>query len=170
MIPRILFSLGIGLAILAVLLFILAFTSATSELDENITLLASTIAFAVWAGVVLLFWTGKRRSVMSFLTVGALLILWLVTIALCFFWSQVSPRGEGLFIGGTLLAGIAGSIGVILLILRTRGNGNIHDGSSHAAKEVRCPSCGYSMNGLHECTCPECGGRFTIDQLLSAQR
>jgi heme A synthase len=32
-----------------------------------------------------------------------------------------------------------------------------------------CPICGYNLTGLHEARCPECGSRFTLDQLLTAQ-
>lgn len=169
MIPRILLSLGLGLAIFAVLFFILAFTRATSELNENITLLATSIAIAIWAGLVLLLWTGRRHSLATILTVGGLLTVWLVTIALCFFWSKVNVEGEALFITGTLLAGAGISIGIILLSARTR-SGMMPDVQRSRAASVRCPSCSYSMNGLHECTCPECGARFTIDELLAAQR
>lgn len=33
------------------------------------------------------------------------------------------------------------------------------------SQEMSCPSCGYSMRGLYEARCPECGAEFTIDQL-----
>ena len=32
--------------------------------------------------------------------------------------------------------------------------------------DVTCPACGYSLVGLSECRCPECGEQFTIEQLL----
>ena len=32
---------------------------------------------------------------------------------------------------------------------------------------LACPSCGYSLVGLHEVRCPECGWRATIDQLFA---
>ena len=32
-----------------------------------------------------------------------------------------------------------------------------------------CPNCGYNMTGLSEARCPECGNRFTIDELLASQ-
>lgn len=34
---------------------------------------------------------------------------------------------------------------------------------------VSCPVCGYNMTGLSEARCPECGTRFTLDQLVIAQ-
>ncbi len=34
---------------------------------------------------------------------------------------------------------------------------------------VACPTCGYNLTGLGEARCPECGSRFTLDELLAAQ-
>ena len=34
---------------------------------------------------------------------------------------------------------------------------------------VTCPTCGYNLTGLGEARCPECGSRFTLDELLAAQ-
>ena len=35
---------------------------------------------------------------------------------------------------------------------------------------VHCPNCSYSLIGLTELRCPECGTTFTIDELIRAQR
>ncbi|MAE67839.1 MAG: hypothetical protein CMJ18_26595 [Phycisphaeraceae bacterium] len=34
---------------------------------------------------------------------------------------------------------------------------------------LACPTCGYSMMGLKEPRCPECGSRYTLDQLYTSQ-
>ena len=34
---------------------------------------------------------------------------------------------------------------------------------------VHCPSCGYSLIGLRNLRCPECGTEFTIDELIRSQ-
>lgn len=34
---------------------------------------------------------------------------------------------------------------------------------------VHCPTCGYSLIGLRDLRCPECGDRFTIDELIRRQ-
>ncbi len=39
-----------------------------------------------------------------------------------------------------------------------------------AGNALFCPRCGYNMTGLHEARCPECGSRFTLDQLVAAQK
>ena len=34
---------------------------------------------------------------------------------------------------------------------------------------LNCPDCGYVMVGLSESRCPECGARFTLDELVRRQ-
>ena len=34
---------------------------------------------------------------------------------------------------------------------------------------VSCPTCGYNLTGLRQLSCPECGDRFTVDELYAAQ-
>lgn len=34
---------------------------------------------------------------------------------------------------------------------------------------VHCPDCGYAMAGLHTAVCPECGRKFTLDELIRVQ-
>ncbi len=37
------------------------------------------------------------------------------------------------------------------------------------AEAVPCPLCGYDMRGLTSANCPECGGRFTLEQIMKAR-
>lgn len=32
-----------------------------------------------------------------------------------------------------------------------------------------CPNCGYNLTGLSESRCPECGGKFTLNELIASQ-
>lgn len=38
-----------------------------------------------------------------------------------------------------------------------------------ASVSVPCPKCGYDLRGLFEARCPECGSRFTLEQLVITQ-
>lgn len=41
---------------------------------------------------------------------------------------------------------------------------------SSGRSNISCPTCGYNLTGLNEARCPECGSKFTLDELLAAQR
>jgi hypothetical protein len=34
---------------------------------------------------------------------------------------------------------------------------------------IVCPRCGYNLTGLRQTACPECGGTWTVDELLATQ-
>ena len=38
-----------------------------------------------------------------------------------------------------------------------------------AADSIVCPKCGYSLTGLAEARCPECGSQYTLSELLASQ-
>jgi len=38
-----------------------------------------------------------------------------------------------------------------------------------ATDVILCPVCSYNLTGLSESVCPECGSRFTLEQLLATQ-
>ena len=37
------------------------------------------------------------------------------------------------------------------------------------AGTVVCPTCGYNLTGLTEARCPECGSKFTLNELMAGQ-
>ena len=41
--------------------------------------------------------------------------------------------------------------------------------TAHGMPAISCPLCGYSLAGLTEARCPECGARFTLDQIILAR-
>ena len=41
--------------------------------------------------------------------------------------------------------------------------------ASSSDSAIACPTCGYNLTGLSESRCPECGSKFTLDELLAAQ-
>lgn len=40
---------------------------------------------------------------------------------------------------------------------------------SVSADQIVCPKCGYSLTGLSESRCPECGAQYTLGELLASQ-
>lgn len=41
--------------------------------------------------------------------------------------------------------------------------------TAHGMPAIACPLCGYNLAGLTEARCPECGGNFTLEQILLAR-
>jgi len=41
--------------------------------------------------------------------------------------------------------------------------------TAHGMPVIACPLCGYNLAGLTEARCPECGGRFTLEQVMLAR-
>jgi hypothetical protein len=41
--------------------------------------------------------------------------------------------------------------------------------TAHGVPAIACPLCGYNRAGLTEAGCPECGGRFTLEQPVLAR-
>ncbi|HEX8521534.1 MAG TPA: hypothetical protein VF669_04700 [Tepidisphaeraceae bacterium] len=41
--------------------------------------------------------------------------------------------------------------------------------SAHGMPAIACPLCGYNLAGLTEARCPECGGNFTLEQVMLAR-
>jgi hypothetical protein len=75
--------------------------------------------------------------------------------------------GFGVFFGG-VLAIVLWLVATVLLWRETAGErAERMKGASKSA--VTCPTCGYNLTGLSESRCPECGSRFTLDELLALQ-
>lgn len=72
----------------------------------------------------------------------------------------------GAFIGG-VVAILLWLIGTVFLWRETTlERARRVSSSNHNA--ITCPTCGYNLTGLSEARCPECGSRFTLDELLAA--
>ncbi len=80
-----------------------------------------------------------------------------------------APQDEiGVFIGGAVAVSIW--LTVTVLIWRETTAERVDRIRRATGDVLFCPKCGYNMTGLHEARCPECGTRFTLDQLVAAQK
>ncbi len=110
-----------------------------------------------WSPSVLL-WTG------AIAVAGALGIV-AVPFALLV-WLQDEDMVEAALAPATALGSLA-TIG-LLTVAWTRKAERAVGESGATRKAVPCPRCRYNLAGLSEARCPECGGRFTLEQLLDA--
>jgi hypothetical protein len=78
-------------------------------------------------------------------------------------------RDEELLIGAIVLVGLAIAVLLWLPAMHRLLRGKPVVGSDDLVL-VHCPNCRYSLIGLRELRCPECGTEFTIDELIRAQR
>jgi len=138
--------------------------------DED-ALLASTIItgaalitawIAIWRKTVQ--WTVVRRILTALAVLwsaGAATLISLIVIAL------LNPRDAGMAIA------LAGAVWVPMwlvstaLIWRETGFERALRIDPRAAGMLACPNCGYDLRGLSEARCPECGRRYTLDQIVN---
>jgi len=102
-----------------------------------------------------------------------------VLIMLSVVWSAAVGAGIGAAVslltrvpdgGGWVLGGIAWwGTWIISTMLIWRESGT-ERATRLAGGAVHCPKCRYSLTGLREARCPECGEAFTLDALFAAQK
>lgn len=117
----------------------------------------------LWRGIVQ--WTPKRRS--QTVLFGVIAIVCCILLGALIRYGLHAPGFGAITIGG----GIGPIIWVLatVLIWRETPAERVERLSRLGADSICCPICGYNMTGLRESRCPECGGQFTLDQLLAAQ-
>jgi hypothetical protein len=78
-----------------------------------------------------------------------------------------APTAAGMFVGG----GVVPIVWVLttVLVWRETPQERMERITAAGTDSICCPVCGYNMTGLRESRCPECGSRFTLDQLLAGQ-
>jgi DNA-directed RNA polymerase subunit RPC12/RpoP len=87
-----------------------------------------------------------------------------------FTWGAMQRGGSNSFAAfvGSVLTIILWLIGTVLAWQETPAERAARIKSS-GKSAVACPTCGYNMTGLTEPRCPECGSKFTLDELMAAQ-
>jgi len=118
---------------------------------------------ALWHRSVL--WTGWRKGMTLLAGVGCLV----AGAALGLYMSVMIPYGHepAIFMGGLLV--IVLWLVVSVLLWRETAAERAERIRQAGGEVLFCPRCGYNMTGLYESRCPECGTRFTLDQLFAAQ-
>ena len=130
------------------------------------------LAAAGYVACLCWLWTRGQRRMNEFWKAGMLtaaLTLLTTIVGLFVEESRMFRGAEEVLIAGVVCVGGAAAILVWVQaahrFARRRPLHNTQDG----ALDLRCPSCGYRMVGLHESRCPECGTAYTLDELLARQ-
>jgi hypothetical protein len=127
------------------------------------------LAGLVWMAFLGLVWRGMARGVRIGRAIGATIVIWLNAIAFSVWLDRAIIGQEEYLIGGIVL--LAGAITIYAWAPILLGLGAKKPViSPEDLVNVECPSCGYSLIGLRELRCPECGAGFAIDELIRAQR
>lgn len=136
--------------------------------DEHIAI-ALGVAALLWFAQLVIIWRpmrwGRRFVLPSIVTVaiGVAVLIWSFIVT-----EVIRIRDEEMLVAGGVLLGFAGVLLTWLSSIRRAMRGRPVIGPDQLVR-VNCPKCGYSLIGLHELRCPECGERFTIDELIRAQ-
>lgn len=133
-------------------------------------LLAGVLTSAFMASYWLLLWyqsirwTARRRKTTVLVALGAILaglVAGTVTSGVA------ASSSFGAFIG-TIVAPLLWIVGTIFAWRETSAE-RTERLKGVSAENIACPTCGYNLTGLSELRCPECGDRFTINEILAAQ-
>lgn len=133
---------------------------------------------AIWAieyAVIGTYWTLLWRSTVNWnreRVVGTLLVT--IGALLCgavggsfIFEFARPPIPVAILIGGGIVP-IVWVLGTVI-VWKESSQERLERLKTYGTDAVCCPTCGYNMTGLREARCPECGGQFTVDELLTAQ-
>jgi hypothetical protein len=142
--------------------------------DEMMFLAADVVT---WAGVATYWcllwrssirWTPVRVGGTLGAAVGGALVGGGIAAVMAYaFMAGGDSASFALFLGG-ILAMLLWLFATIFLWRETAAERAARVAGS-ASSAVTCPTCGYNLTGLGDARCPECGSRFTLDELLAAQ-
>lgn len=128
-----------------------------------------TVMGGVWVAVLAFVWRGVGQA--GFPTQPMLITTGLAGVTICgsFAIEALPLREEEILIAALVL--FAGALALLIWlprIRRLRVGRPVLDAEDRV--NVNCPDCGYSLIGLRDLRCPECGAGFTIDELIRRQR
>lgn len=137
-------------------------------LPDEVVGLASLTAGVLWCVSLWLIWRRAPRARLLIWPVIGTLAIGALTGLGCFLADEVLHYEDEYLMTVVVLCGG----GLVMLLWLTMLQGLIQGRpvcGRDGQVDVHCPACGYSLVGLTELRCPECGTRFTIDELIRAQ-
>ena len=127
------------------------------------SLLFVVLWWALWRRTVV--WTARRRRQTGWMLAAALGAgVLTVGVVRTLEATGSGPRSE--FALGASVGLLVWTMGTCFLWAETPQEKRIRE--RRLPVGPRCLRCGYNMKGLSEAQCPECGARYTLDELLLA--
>ncbi len=169
--PRIAVSFASAVVFLAGAMFVLGIVGIKGTqrwVSDEAIAITLLLALVAWLGSLMAIWSTFSRWRNLLGTIFQVLGTWAAAIPTSVMLDGMGGRYAEFWIAGTLL--LAGGLSVLIISVRwyraSAGRTVVAQGGE---VRVNCPMCGYSMVGLHEARCPECGGQFTVDELIRQQ-
>jgi len=135
--------------------------------DEQMGLTLAAFG-GVWLFLLSRIWVPARAQRFSTALLFKLMGLWAVTAAVGIGIDGLVVSEEEYLIAAVIVLAAAITFFLILSAgLRYRAHKPVI--TPDDLVDVVCPQCGYSLIGLRELRCPECGLTFAIDELIRAQ-
>ena len=160
---------------LAAILYLIVFIPAESAMSDEIAFLLTSV---VVAGFVVLYWLGlwyksvrwtpARVTTTFFSGLGCLVVSTILGVLVTATLRYGPDEELAIFLSGLLT--IVSWLAVSVLAWRETPAERAARIRASGGDVLFCPKCGYNMTGLYEARCPECGSRYTLDQLLAHQR
>lgn len=119
--------------------------------------------FLLWRSAVI--WNSRRVIGTSIAAAGAIGIGFLAGAAAT---GAMGQESFGAFIGSVLTI-LLWLIATVFLWRETAAE-RARRVTASSRSAITCPTCGYNLTGLTESRCPECGSKFTLDELLALQQ
>jgi hypothetical protein len=142
---------------------------------------SETIVFAVCGGItwlfVALYWCLLWRSSVQW-NPHRIRLTWLAAAAalavggaIGFLAAAMMTPHDGSSFGAFIAEVVAMLLWVIatVFIWRETAVERAQRVARSSGSAIACPNCGYNLTGLSESRCPECGSKFTLDELIAAQ-
>ena len=168
-IPRVAISLSTALVLVAAALFVVWFFESIFRggVDQAAAAAFGGAALA-WCLSQMWIWRSYRRFRVFINGAFSVIAIWAVVIPVCVLIAEAIRRNEEMLIIGCVLCGVAGTLLRLAVLWHQHSRGrDLTDVDGRV--NVNCPDCGYMMVGLSESRCPECGERFTLDELIRRQ-
>ena len=141
-------------------------TGCSYVLDEHIAT-AMVLAAVCWLGMLIAIWRPMQRGRRFVVPAIATIALTVACVGgMCAIDGLLHSRDEDFLTLAVLFMGSAAVILVWLPTMQRLLRGKSVVGPDNQVR-VHCPSCGYSLIGLRNLRCPECGTEFTIDRIDS---